>query len=103
MQLLTEKQATNTANNIISACTDIEKLAKRGYSFIYLASGFIAHYNIHGFKDYYNAPDKLRDDIIANKHSNQWDNFREGEEHYEYYMQKKQIYNQILDKIITGV
>ena len=32
---------------------DIEKLSKSAYNFINTQSGFIAHYDLYGFKDYY--------------------------------------------------
>lgn len=53
----TEKQKSLIVNNIVKACSDIEKLNGTGYKFIYLANGFIAHYNINGFKDHYSRDD----------------------------------------------
>jgi len=32
---------------------DIELLNERGYNFLYLMSGFIAHYNLYGFQGHY--------------------------------------------------
>ena len=55
---LTEKQEDSIVNNICAACKDINKLAKRGYNYIYLASGFIAHYNRFGFMQHYSGPMK---------------------------------------------
>lgn len=81
--------------NVLAACKDIHKLNKDGYNFLYLASGFIAHYNLHGFIDYYEDYN-LVDDIIANRNRNMWNNFREGEQNYEYYMSKKAVYVAIL-------
>jgi hypothetical protein len=41
---------------------DINKLRRSTYDFLYLMSGFIAHYNHGGFMDYYNdTRDLLRD------------------------------------------
>ena len=49
--------------------------------------------------DYYNDTSNLERDIIKNLDFNQWDNFRENERDYAYYMQKKKIYNAIADSI----
>lgn len=94
----TENQEKRIANNIVKACNNIELLNKQGYDFIYLASGFIAHYNINGFVYYYQH-NSLKEDIIRHASSNQYDNFRKGEKNFEYYMQQKKIYNMILAKI----
>jgi hypothetical protein len=93
---LTPKQQHLIVRNVLSACKDITKLNGTGYNFLYLASGFIAHYSIHGFKDFYRIPGTLILDITRNASWNQWDNFRPGQEHYEYYMSKKAVYNAIL-------
>lgn len=95
---LTERRKTLIVNNIVAACKDITKLNETGYGFIYLASGFIAHYNIDGFKDFY-YDYSLRQDIINNAHMNMWTNFREGDDNYEYYMSKADVYKRILSKL----
>jgi hypothetical protein len=74
---LTERQQTLIVNNVVKATKDISKLNKIGYKFINLASGFIAHYNLYGFIDYYMNHD-LEEDILRNKNANMWDNFRPG-------------------------
>lgn len=74
---------------------DINQLDKHGYNFLYLASGFIAHYNLGGFIEHYGSTQALGRDILDNKSNNQWGNFREGERDYEYMMEKKDIYNRI--------
>ena len=74
---------------------NIELLTKQAYDFINLASGFIAHYNHSGFKYHYEDTEKFKADILAFKNQNQWANFSAGEQNYEYYMQKKEIYNMI--------
>lgn len=101
LNLLTEKQEKLIVTNIVNCIllNDINLLSKAGYNFLYLASGFIAHYNIEGFKGFYSDIDGLKADLINNASNNQWNNFREGEENYFYYMQKKKIYNAILDGI----
>ena len=63
---LTAQQQKNIVRNVLAACRDIEKLNKTGYSFLYLACGFIAHYDINGFKAYYSEPGSLQRDIEAN-------------------------------------
>lgn len=98
MDAITEKQKSLIVNNIVKACDDIEKLNGTGYKFIYLACGFIAHYNIHGFKAHYSEYDLTRD-ILSNADSNRWNNFREGDQNYHYYKSKADIYKRIVDKI----
>lgn len=93
----TKRQCQMIISNVLKACEDINELKRIGYDFLYLSSGFIAHYNIHGFKDYYEDPGSLRQDILDNKYNNSWDNFRPGEENYEYYHQKGKIYKRIVD------
>ena len=94
MKLKTERQKTLVVNNIVRATKDITKLNKVGYNFIYLACGFTAHYNMFGFIDYYEYSD-LALDIIHNKRINQWNNFNVGDQNYDYYMERKEIYNRI--------
>ena len=96
---LTERQKTLIVNNILNACDDISKLNKTGYNFIYLASGFIAHYNLEGFKMCYNTYKNLRTDILSFAHQNQWNNFNPSDQNYEYYMSKKDVYNRIVYKL----
>jgi hypothetical protein len=95
----TERQQTIIVNNIVKACKNIESLNKQGYNFISLSSGFIAHYNLYGFIEYYKKND-LKSDILSNKSMNMWNNFRPGEQNYEYYMSKKEIYLKIIDRLV---
>jgi hypothetical protein len=87
-------------NNIVKACTDIEYLNTTGYKFIYLASGFIAHYNLNGFKAYY-SDHSLKRDIELNAKSNMWNNFIPSDRNYDYYMSKKDIYQRILGQLVA--
>ena len=96
---LTERQKSLIVSNVVKACKDITLLNKTGYNFLYLASGFIAHYNLYGFIDYYENA-SLKHDIISNAGQNQWKNFRPGERDYEYYMSKADVYNRILEEIL---
>jgi hypothetical protein len=93
---LTEQQKKNIVRNVLSACRNIEKLNGTGYNFLYLAQGFIAHYNINGFKAYYSEPGSLQADIERNARVNQWHNFRPGERDVDYYHSKRDTYNRIL-------
>ena len=96
---LTERQKTLIVNNVVKACKDITQLNRTGYNFLYLASGFIAHYDLHGFIANYTGQ-SLKRDIISFAGQNQWNNFRPGERDYDYYMAKKEVYNRILREIV---
>jgi hypothetical protein len=102
METLTLKEQDLIYKNVIRACEDISKLNGRGYNYLYLCSGFIAHYNIHGFKSNYDIVDcgySLSDAILANELANQWDNFREGDINYHYYKSKADVYKRICNKL----
>lgn len=96
---LTERQKTLIVNNVVSACKNSDNLNKTGYNFLYLASGFIAHYNMYGFRSEYAPEGRLARTILRNARSNQWTNFRPGERDYEYYMAKADVYNRIVARI----
>ena len=98
LKLLTERQKTLIINNVVAACKDISKLNKQGYNFLYLANGFIAHYDRYGFMAHY-SDGSLREDLKTNQRYNQWDNFKPDHPSYEYYMEKKEMYNKILERI----
>lgn len=93
-----ERQKKLIANNILAAIKDIQKLNGPAYKFLNLCSGFIAHYDIHGFKSHYSVY-SLHRDIMNNARMNQWSNFRPGDRDYEYYMSKKDVYNMVLKGI----
>jgi len=97
---LTQRQQDLIVKNVLAACKDISKLNSTGYNFLYLANGFIAHYSIHGFKDFYDRH-SLVYDILNNKKSNMWNNFHPSDENYAYYMTKKTVYQRIVDCIPT--
>ena len=92
---LTARQQDLIVSNVLKAIKDIEALNSSGYKFLYLASGFIAHYSLNGFKAYYSAHD-LEKDILDNARSNSWYNFHPGDHDYEYYMTKRAVYQRIL-------
>lgn len=98
LQPLTDRQKTLIVNNVVSACKDINKLNKTGYNFLYLASGFIAHYNMYGFKDFY-SDNNLRQEILSNVKQNMWNNFTPRDRDYDYYMSKADVYRRIVAQI----
>jgi hypothetical protein len=98
---LTDRQKILIANNIVKACEDIEALNSTGYKYLYLCSGFIAHYNLNGFKAYYREH-SLKRDIEANYRQNQWNNFIVGvDRDAEYYHSKRDVYNMVLGKLVA--
>ena len=102
MKPLTPTQQTRIVNNAVTACRDITKLNKAGYDFLYLASGFIAHYDRTGFIAHYSEPGSLQRDIEDNARANQWHNFRAGEQHADYYHSKRDTYNAILGRLCAA-
>lgn len=100
MKPLTQRQKQLITNNVIAACRDIEKLNKTGYNFLYQCSGFIAHYDLQGFKAYYSRH-SLQADIEANARFNQWGNFKPNDRDYAYYMEKRDCYNMILGRLVA--
>ena len=95
---LTERQKTVIVNNVVRACHNIEQLNRTGYKYLNLCSGFIAHYDLYGFRAYYEDND-LRSDILDNARQNMWNNFHPGDRDYEYMMAKKDVYQRILAQI----
>jgi hypothetical protein len=98
MEALTLKEQDLIVKNVVKACSDISKLNGRGYKYLYLCSGFIAHYNIHGFKSHYEDHSLIRD-ILNNKEWNRYANFSEGDKNYHYYKSKAEVYKKIVDKL----
>jgi hypothetical protein len=88
------------ASNVAKAVKDIDKLSKTAYKYLYLCSGFIAHYDYWGFVRHYKYDGNLRADLIANMNQNQWRNFRPGERDYEYYKSKADTYNAIMAQLV---
>lgn len=99
LSLKTPRQVSLIVNNIVAACGDIEKLNRTGYKWIMQASGFIAHYDLYGFRVAYELPGSLMRDIMRYASQNQWNNFRPSDPDYAYYMQKRDIYNSIVAEI----
>ncbi len=95
---LTEKQKTLIVNNVVRAVKNIDSLNRTGYKYLYLCSGFIAHYNMYGFIAHY-SDRSLKQDILSYAGQNQWRNFRPGDTDYEYYKSKAEVYARIIEKI----
>jgi hypothetical protein len=98
MKLLTPRQISLIVNSIsrVIHTGDIDNLTKSAYNYLNLCSGFIAHYNLHGFRHHYENVDDLVYDLQCNAGMNQWTNFRPGDRDYEYMMQKRDVYNEII-------
>ena len=98
---LTQRQQVLILNSFkrVFSKNDSNYLTQQAYKFISLAYGFIAHYNLGGFRCEYEDVNSLKRNILRNKEMNQWSNFRPGEENYDYYMSKKELYNKICDLI----
>jgi hypothetical protein len=74
----------------------IDLLTAPAYRYISLAGGFIAHYNLQGFRDAYRDIDALKRDIQSNASINSWKNFSPGDKDYDYYKSKAEVYRAIL-------
>jgi hypothetical protein len=104
--LHTKRQVQLIVSNIrkVYLNRDIRILSKSAYKYLYLCSGFIAHYNLNGFIYHYGrncnftAYDLIRD-IEQNAQWNEWKNFHPGDDAFEYYSQKAKIYKLILKAI----
>ena len=102
MELKTKLQVKRIVNSFskVFKTGEIDNLNKQAYDFINLSSGFIAHYNLFGFRDYYSNVELLKHEILGHRPYNQWRNFYPADIDYDYYMQKREIYNQICDLIL---
>lgn len=94
---MTDRQQVMIVNNVRKVIKEknIELLSKQAHNYLYLCSGFIAHYNYHGFKDYYQNVDDLKTDLLVNYNANMWNNFHPTDRDYEYMMAKKAVYQNI--------
>jgi hypothetical protein len=99
-----DRKANSIINNLVMVIKtgNMNSLSIDAYHFIITAIGFIAHYNIDGFREYYDKAARLKNDIIVFQKDNQWSNFHEGEDGYAYYMQRKMIYNKVCEAITRG-
>jgi hypothetical protein len=110
LELIEQSKVNGILSNFrtMFKANNVFKMNRSGYGFIYLASGFIAHYNMFGFQQHYGEQDRknyleygdmtrLALEILDNVEPNKWLNFRAGEENYNYMMQKADIYRQIYE------
>ena len=104
ISLYTPRQVDLIVSSVrkVMSTGNAEHLTKLAYRFLNLSSGFIAHYDLFGFRDYYSNVADLKLAILRNQANNQWRNFRPGERDYDYYMQKRDIYNRICEAISDG-
>lgn len=98
----TERQKTMIVNNVVKAVKDAAKLSKQAYKYLYLCSGFIAHYDHAGFIGYYRR-NSLVNDIVKFADWNEWRNFTPNDRDYEYYKSKADIYNRIINSLTKGI
>jgi hypothetical protein len=94
----TKRQESMIVSNVLKAVDNPAKLSKQAYKYLYLCSGFIAHYDHEG-DSYYNRSGKLKRDLLDNAKINQWRNFTPIDRDYEYYQSKAKIYNRIINAI----
>lgn len=97
----TDRQKATIINNVIKAVKDPAKLSKQGYKYLYLCSGFIAHYDHSGFISYYFRHD-LKSDILRFSDWNRWNNIPSDHCDYQYYQSKADIYQSIVNKLSKG-
>jgi hypothetical protein len=97
LTLRTNRQADLIVSNLrkVFETGEIKHLSNSSYKFLYLCSGFIAHYNLYGFRAEYENVNDLKLNLARSYGANQWRNFHVGERDYEYYMEKRDIYNRI--------
>ena len=98
LQPMSPSKANHIVKNVVLACEDITKLTDSSYKWLHICSGFIAHYNLDGFKGEYCAPGSLRLAVLRWKNQNQWENLIGGEDS-TYYEQKRDMYNRICDAL----
>ena len=75
-----------------------QEIIDQAYKYLYLCSGFIAHYDHGGFISYYQR-NSLKADLLRFRDSNQWKNFTPHDRDYQYYKSKADIYNRIIQSI----
>jgi len=87
----------------VKAARNIETMTDRAYHFLYCSNGFIAHYDKYGFMEEYRDPGSLKKAIFYFQMDNQNNNFHPNDDAYDYYMQKKKIYNEICNCLNQGI
>jgi hypothetical protein len=91
------KEEQKIISDCVKAAKDITTMTNKAYEFLYSASGFMDHYDKNGFMEHYETPGSLKSDILTYQRNNQWGHFHTNDDNYDYYMQKKKIYNAICD------
>jgi hypothetical protein len=87
----------------VKAASDIQSMTDRAYNYLYLANDFIAHCDKYGFMEFYSEKNSLKNDMLRFQNHNQWANFHPKDDNYDYYMQKKKIYNEICNCLKQGI
>lgn len=85
---------------LVLKTNNIEKLNGPTYNFLYLMSGFIAHYNINGFKCEYRDLRKLVNDLDSSMDTRDWtryvsDSYFSTGENAPYYFSKASVLQEI--------
>jgi hypothetical protein len=75
-------------------------MRKNTYNFLYLTSGFIAHYNQGGFMDYYSNTEDLRENLRASLDIKRPDYYLESfftdkPEQADYYKSKAALFQKL--------
>jgi hypothetical protein len=101
MESISPRQKSLIVNSFkrVFSTGNIDHLTSSAYRYIYLASGFIAHYDLHGFRDAYRNVEDLKRNIKQNASNNMWGNFSPADRDYEYYQSKADVYRSILSLI----
>lgn len=104
--ILNKKGIEKSIKNIISK-NDISYLTKDCYEFLHLLSGFIAHYDINGFADYYQNVAMLINDLQKSSDLSNYtryitDNYFKNNEQSQYYADKSELLQTIKD-IVSNI
>jgi hypothetical protein len=103
LEPVSSEEEARIIRDCIKGANNINQLTDKAYKFLYLSSGFIAHYDREGFKSNYREPGSLKAEILNYQPHNQWGNFTPRDADYEYYMQKKRIYNGICEGLKNNI
>jgi hypothetical protein len=98
METITPRQKSLIISSFkrVFSTGDIAYLTSTAYKYIHLASGFIAHYDLYGFRANYYDVSLLRKDIIDNAQNNRWNNFTPADKDYDYYMSRADVYKSLV-------
>ena len=96
-------QVLIASNLIVCATQDIEFMTKRSYDFISNRNGFTKHNDRETFITVYKLPIDLACDILDLRDYNQYENVDVENVNYEYYMSVRDVYNAIVEGIMSYV